>query len=148
MLGNGCNFVKEVAWRCFHARLQAYYGFVFHYLVFYPIATFFYLSFDTFFKFFFNFFLFNHIIYCNGEKHFSCLPSWLRLIIISIKPSIDLHDKSHKLSQIFKIPISWVLITVWYLILEVVSRWRIVLKWKKWNPRKRAFGIFFFPFSI
>jgi hypothetical protein len=92
------------------------------------------------------FFLFNHILYCNREKHFSSLPSQLRLIVIiviSIEFSIDLHhDKSHKLNQFFKIPISWVLITVWYLILEVVFSWKIVLKW--WNPRKGLLEFFSF----
>jgi hypothetical protein len=44
----------------------------------------------------------------------------LCLIVISAKPSIDLLDKSRKLSQIFKIFISWVLIRFWYLILEAL----------------------------
>jgi hypothetical protein len=29
MSGNGCNFVKEAGWRCFHTRLQADYRFIF-----------------------------------------------------------------------------------------------------------------------
>jgi hypothetical protein len=94
-----------------------------------------------------NFSLFNHIFNYNKEKIFNCLPLQSCLILINVEPSINLHDKSHKLSQNFKIPISWVLIKVWYLILEVVSPWRIMLKWKKWNLRKR-FLVFFFPFSI
>jgi hypothetical protein len=28
--------------------------------------------------------------------------------------------------------------------LEVVSPWRIMLKWKKWNPRKRLLAFFSF----
>jgi hypothetical protein len=37
-----------------------------------------------------------------------------------------------------------VLIRAWYLNLEVVSPWRIVLKWKKWNLRKRLLAFFLF----
>lgn len=144
MSRNGCNFVKKAGWRCFHACLQANCRFIFNHLVSYPIENLLYLSFNTFIKIFFNFFLFNCIPYYNGNKHFSCLPSQLRLIVISAKPSIDLHDKSRKLSQFFKIPISWVLIRAWYLNLEVVSPWRIVLKWKKWNLRKRLLAFFLF----
>jgi len=144
MSGNGYNFVKEVGWRCFHVHLQVDYRFIFHHLVFYPIRVLLCLSFNTFIKKKFNFFLFNCIPYCCKEKHFNCLPLQLSLIVISVEPSIDLHDKSRKLSQFFKIPISWVFIKVWYLILEVVSTWRIMLKWKKWNPRKRFLTFFSF----
>jgi hypothetical protein len=72
------------------------------------------------------------------------LPSQLHLIVISVEPSIDLHDKSHKLNQFFKFPISWVLIRVWNLILEAISPWKIVLKWTKWNTRKRLLAFFSF----
>ncbi len=88
---------KQVGDVFIHAYKQIIDSF-FHRLISYPIVTILCLSFDTFIKNFFNFFLFNHIPYCNEEKHFSCFPSQLHLIVINAKPSIDLHDKSHKLS--------------------------------------------------
>ncbi len=91
-----------------------------HFSSFSPITTLLHLSFDTIIKIFFNLFFFKNLPCCSREKHFSCLPLKLCLIVISAKPSIDLLDKSRKLSQIFKIFISWVLIRFWYLILEAL----------------------------
>jgi hypothetical protein len=57
--------------RSFHARLQLDCRFIFHYLVSYPIASLLRLSFDTFIKIFFHFFLLNRLPLCSAERSIS-----------------------------------------------------------------------------
>jgi hypothetical protein len=120
MSRNGCNFVKEVGWRCVHACLQANYRFIFHHLVFYPIT----------------------------ERSISIACHCNCLIVISANPSIDLHDKSRKLRQFFQY--SHKLGVDWGLVPNSRSSFSMEdsVEMEEMEPKKKAFDIFFLSFNI